>query len=112
MHSSDWVRPRAACAAFITLSILAGTSVGQVAFGPVRLVQADGATIVASGYSVPSLVPWNGDALPDLVVGEGSGTVPGKVRVYLNVGTTSEPEFSTFFYAQADGADLTVTGSG
>ena len=34
------------------------------------------------------------------------------VRIYLNSGTESAPEFSTFFYAQSDGSVLTVPGSG
>jgi len=109
------MRRRLLCATMgfvVPLSVLGGRAVGQVAFGPEELVEADGVTIVASGYTVPSFVPWDGDGLADLVVGEGSGTSPGKVRVYLNVGTTSEPAFSTFFYAQSDGADLTITGSG
>jgi hypothetical protein len=70
-----------------------------------------GEEIVVPGYSVPSFVRWDGDDLPDLVVGEG-GDTPGKVRVYLNTGTAGQPAFETFFYAQSNGADLSVAASG
>ncbi len=71
-----------------------------------------GTQITVTQYSVPSFVRWNGDDLPDLVVGEGGGTSPGKVRVYLNLGTATQPAFDSYFYAQSNGADLSVTASG
>jgi len=78
--------------------------------GPEELVQADGADIQVPGWSVPSFVYWDGDDLKDLLVGEGGN--PGKVRVYLNVGTSSAPQFSAYFYAQSEGSDLEVPGAG
>lgn len=81
-------------------------------FGPEEFVQAGGIDIVVPGYSVPSFEDWNNDGVKDLIVGEGGGTSPGRVRVYLNVGTESEPRFADFFYAQADGRDLTVPPQG
>jgi len=81
--------------------------------GPEELVQDDGgADIAVPGYSVPTFVHWDGDGLKDLVIGEGSGTLPAKVRVYLNSGTVSDPQFSDYFYAQSDGFDLVVPGEG
>lgn len=80
---------------------------------PEELVQADGVDIAVPGYSVPSYVDWNNDGMKDLVIGQGSGSnPPGKVRVYLNAGTASNPQFSNYFYAQSNGADLTVPASG
>ena len=46
------------------------------------------------------------------MVGEKTATDEGKVRVYLNGGTATEPVFSDFSYTQAEGADLVVPGSG
>jgi hypothetical protein len=84
--------------------------------GPEQLVQVgvtDRTDIEVDGYSVPSYVDWNNDGRKDLVVGEGGGGyINGKVRVYLNNGTASEPQFSSYFYAQSDGSDLVVTGEG
>jgi hypothetical protein len=80
--------------------------------GPEELVQADGSDIQVPGYSVPSFVDWNNDNLKDLVIGEGGGFGDAKVRVYLNVGTESDPQFSGHFYAQSEGADLVCPASG
>jgi hypothetical protein len=75
--------------------------------GPEEFVQAGSADISVPGYSVPSYVDWNNDGKKDLVVGEGGGGgYVGYVRVYLNVGTSSEPQFSDYFYAQSNGSDL------
>jgi hypothetical protein len=80
--------------------------------GPEEIVQAGGTDISVPGYSVPSYVDWNNDGLTDLVVGEGPDSyMQGKVRVYLNEGTTSSPQFSEFFYVQSGTADLAVSGS-
>ena len=80
--------------------------------GPEELVQANGFDIQVPGYSVPSLADWNNDGLADLIVGEGNYANPGKVRIYLNVGTESQPQFFDYSYAQCAGADLTVPASG
>ena len=81
--------------------------------GPEEIVQANGVDIEVPGYSVPSFVDWNNDSLKDLIIGQGSGVYPpGKVRVYLNVGTESAPQFSDYFYVQSKGADLTVPTAG
>jgi len=67
---------------------------------------------------VPSFVHWDDDGLKDLVIGEKTDSSNGKVRVYLNVGTQSAPEFSNvwgpkLFYVQyTAGGDLTCTPSG
>jgi hypothetical protein len=80
--------------------------------GSEQSVQAAGSDIDVPGYSVPSFTHWDGDELKDLLVGEGSGTYTPKLRVYLNAGTAGSPQFGDFFYAQSDGADLTVPGGG
>jgi hypothetical protein len=85
----------------------------QLNLGSEEFVKANGVDIDVGEYSVPSFVDWNNDGLKDLVIGQGSGaSPPGKVRVYLNVGTESDPQFSNFFYAQSNGVDLTCTASG
>jgi len=108
------------CIGLITLAVCAlimapndGFSDGTLLYlGDEELVQADGNDIQVPGYSVPSFVDWNNDKLNDLVIGEGSGFGDAKVRVYLNAGTESEPQFSDYFYAQSNGSDLTCPASG
>jgi hypothetical protein len=81
--------------------------------GAEERVEANGADIVVSGYSVPSFEDWDGDGLSDIIVGEGSGISPlARVRVYPNVGIESDPSFEEFFYVQSAGSDLTGTGAG
>lgn len=80
--------------------------------GPEELVPAGGADILVPGYSVPSFAYWNDDGLMDLIVGEGGGGFPGKVRMYLNTRSSAAPQFGSFVYAQSEGADLVVAASG
>jgi len=94
------------------LLLSASPAFGALELGGAVLLEAGGSEIDVPGYSVPSFVHWNEDGLKDLVVGEGSGSYVGHVRVYLNVGTEHEPQFGDFFFAQSNGADLTLTGSG
>jgi hypothetical protein len=100
----------------VALSIFASAPLpcfAELLFDSERLIQASGSNIVVPGYSVPSFVLWNADTLKDLVVGEGGGTsVQGKVRIYLNSGTASEPQFTNYFYVQAQGTDLVVSAGG
>jgi len=77
-----------------------------------EFVQAKGSDIQVAGYSVPCLADWNNDGLADLVIGEGGSGSSGKVRIYLNGGTSADPQFSEYFYAKSDGTDLTVPASG
>ncbi len=81
---------------------------GMLNLGPEEIVEANGIDIDVGTYTVPSFVDWNNDNLKDLVIGTGSGYV----RVYLNVGTESNPQFSTYFNAQSDGEDLYCPPSG
>jgi hypothetical protein len=83
-----------------------------VNLGPEEILKAKGKEIVVPGYSVPSFEDWNNDKLKDLIVGEGGGGAIGKVRVYLNVGTETDPCFMDYFYAKSDGNDLTCTPEG
>ena len=87
-----------------------GPAMGAPVFGPEELVQAGGADLAVPGYSVPSLVHWDGDGLRDLVVGEGGGSGAAKVRVYLNDGTASAPQFDDWFYAKDGSSYRTAFG--
>jgi hypothetical protein len=110
MNRSTWL-----CSLLVTVSALAASALaveGVIDLGPEEIVQAGGKDIVVPGYAVPSFADWNGDGRKDLIVGEGGGGFPGKIRVYLNRGTETDPRFADFFYAQSNGRDLTFTPEG
>lgn len=95
-----------------------GTSFGfagslSLNLGAEEVIQSGGLDIQVPGYSVPSIVDWDDDGLNDLIVGEGSGSSSaGKIRVYLNTGTQSNPEFWDSFYVQSNGSDLVCKAAG
>lgn len=94
-------RPLACLIVSISIIFLQGPfAAGSILdLGPEELVQAKGIPIEVPGYSVPSFFDWNGDGLKDLIVGQGGGgTNFGKVRVYLNVGTRSNPQLADYFH--------------
>jgi hypothetical protein len=80
--------------------------------GPEEIVQANGSDLQVTGCSVPSYVDWNEDGANDLVVGEHVSFTAGKIRVYLNIGGPNNPLFADYFYAQSNGADLTLPAEG
>ncbi len=97
----------------ILLFILASPCRAGLLLGPEELVEADGLVIEVPGYSVPSFAYWDDDGLKDLIVGEGGDShTDGKVRVYLNIGTETDPVFGDHFYAQSEGTDLVSIGEG
>jgi hypothetical protein len=97
-------------ALMLTLA-LAATSSAYLQFGAELHIQSGDVDIEVPGYSVPDIFDWNGDTIPDLIVGEGGGVYIGKVRVYLNQGSAQTPLFDGFFYAQsAAGGDLAYPG--
>jgi len=113
--SGRWQQDRATVVIFCGAHVILSTCpvVAQLSLGGEQIVQAGGADINVAGYSVPSYVDWDNDGRLDLITGEGPTTASqGKVRVYLNIGTSSQPQFSTFFYAQSMGSDLAVAGGG
>jgi hypothetical protein len=99
--------------AVLALTFTTTPVTADFSLGPEEFVQAGGSNVRVYGYSVPSFVCWDGDGLEDLVVGEGGGGyLDGKVRVYLNIGTETEPMFDDYFYAQSEGSTLIVPGFG
>ncbi len=95
------------------LFAFAPSASAQLVLGPDEVIQSGGVDIQMPNEAAPSVVDWDEDGLPDLVVTNGYGTtIPVKVRVFLNIGTASEPRFDGFFFAQAGGSDLVEPGSG
>jgi hypothetical protein len=60
------------------------------------------------GYrATPTLVDWNSDGRRDLVI----GAYDGRIYLYINEGTDTEPFYLFGTFAQEDGGDLTVLSS-
>jgi hypothetical protein len=90
--------------------VLAGTTALLAAqtpqFAPPFRAEAAGAPInVTIGHAAPLWRDVDGDGLADLLVGQFG---EGKLRIYKNHGTKTEPLFKDFVFAKAGGADATV----
>ena len=81
---------------------------GTPALGQPFLVKGDAKPVLTEkhGLAAPALSDWNGDGKRDLLVGEFEtnsgedfpmGAHGSTIRVYLNVGTDSDPEFTDEF---------------
>jgi hypothetical protein len=69
-------------------------------------IEADGQPIdVEIGHAAPCYADFDGDGVKDLLVGQFGG---GKLRIYKNSGSNSQPKFTDFKYFQAGGAEATV----
>ena len=62
--------------------------------------------IVVFMRATPSVVDWNSDGRKDLI----SGAYDGKIYLYMNEGTDSEPNFLELTFAQENGSALVVPG--
>jgi hypothetical protein len=73
---------------------------------PPQLVMDGGEPInVDVGHAAPAVFDIDGDGKKDLVVGQFDG---GKVRVYLNRGSDTDPRFDGFTYLTAGGKEASV----
>jgi len=111
MLRKEWINSLGRISLGLSILVTAASHAYGLNLGPETIIQADGADITVPGYSVPSFEDWNSDGRNDLVIGEGGATI-GKVRVYLNTGTPSNPEFAGYSYAQSNNSDLTCSASG
>ena len=86
------------------LVLLSGTSFPAMREG--ILLKANGKVInVDVGHLVPCVTDWNNDGKKDLIVGQFSG---GKIKLYLNHGTDSDPKFKDFTHLDAGGAEINL----
>jgi hypothetical protein len=60
--------------------------------------------INVGGRATPCVVDWNSDGMKDLVV----GALDGRIHIFVNEGTDTEPDFVYDSLVQEDGADLVV----
>jgi hypothetical protein len=72
---------------------------------PFRVEAKNGPIDVEIGHSAPWVTDLNGDGKFDLLVGQFG---EGKLRVYTNKGTASQPKFEDFAWFQGGSADARV----
>ncbi len=98
--------------ALLTLAVLvaAAPAAAFIQFAAEQDLPAHGETLIVDGHSVPCLADLDGDGFVDLLVGEGSGLIPGKVRLYLNEGLAGPPSFGDFSFLQTTAGELNYPG--
>ncbi len=70
-------------------------------------VKAGSSDLFVGNRASPVFVDWNNDSKRDLVVGDDAGYV----RLYLNSGTNSDPQFTTFTYIKISNSYIQVSYS-
>ena len=77
---------------------------GKPEFPGCRILTDEAGPIDTGWYSMPFVFDWNGDGLPDLLVGTSSNVI----LWWQNAGTRSSPAFRYRGFVQADGKRLEV----
>ena len=72
---------------------------------PVTILAAGKPIDVEVGHAAPCVADLKGDGTPSLLVGQFGA---GKLRVYRNAGSKSQPRFDKFEWLQAGTADCKV----
>jgi len=101
--------PSRACLSLGSL-LAALPAVASVQFDAEYSLPAHGESILVDGHSVPCLADLNADGYVDLLVGEGSGLFPGRVRLYLNEGLPGPPSFGDYSYLQSTEGEISYPG--
>ena len=87
------------------LALVAGLTAAQDLADPIRLT-ADGEPIDTEiGHAAPYLYDMNGDGKRDLLVGQFGD---GKLRIYTNVGSETEPRYSGLTWFETGGKVVKV----
>lgn len=68
-------------------------------------VQAGGKVLDVGERAAPVAEDWDGDGKKDLLV----GSMDGRVSIYINRGTDTEPVFKTRRFLRADGEDIHIS---
>lgn len=96
---------RPAFAAAVLLAALPAAAAPPRLGPPVRLQAAGQPIDVEVGHAAPTVWDFDGDGVPDLLVGQFGG---GKLRLYRNLGTASAPRFEGHAWFEAGGAAASV----
>ena len=90
----------------VAAALLAPLALGvtPLFIGP-ELVNDAGVPINVGNYGAPTMYDWNSDGAKDLILGQFS---QGKIRLYLNLGPDTAPDFNGYTFLQSGGVDITL----
>ncbi len=90
----------------VTVAFLAPLALGLTPrFTSPEQVEDGGVPIDVGYYGSPAMSDWNLDGAKDLVLGQFD---QGKIRLYLNTGPDTAPQFNGYTFFQAGGNDITL----
>lgn len=90
----------------VTVAFLAPLALGVTPrFASPELVKDAGVPIDVGNYGSPAMYDWNLDGAKDLILGQ---FTQGKIRLYLNTGPDSAPEFDGYTFFKSGGSDITL----
>jgi hypothetical protein len=89
--------------AFAAAHVLAASDLAP----PFRVQVGDKPVDASVGHAAPFVMDFDGDGLPDLLMGQYSDC---QLRIYRNVGTKAEPKFKAFAYFKAGGREIRLPG--
>jgi hypothetical protein len=92
--------------ALVAVALFAPLALGvtPVFSGP-EYVKDNGVPIDVGYYGAPTVTDWNKDGAKDLVLGQFD---QGKIRLYLNQGPDTAPDFNGYAYFKSGGVDITL----
>jgi hypothetical protein len=90
--------------AAVTLTAPLALGVTPLFVGP-ELVNDAGVPIDVGYYGAPTMYDWNHDGAKDLILGQFDY---GKIRLYLNLGPDTAPDFNGYTFFQSSGEDITL----
>ena len=88
----------------LVLGLLSVPSGGGLA-APFRVRDAAGFVDVGTGHAAPLVTDFDGDGVPDLLVGQFED---GKLRIYRNTGTVKEPKLEGFTWFKTGEQEGTI----
>ena len=93
----------------LAVALVAVACAQEALFRPGQLVYAGAAPLAPGSYAIPCVADWNSDGRKDLIVGYRTA---GKVALYLNAGSDTNPVFTSYANLQAGGVDICLPSSG
>jgi hypothetical protein len=90
----------------VAVALIAPLALGVTPrFAGPELINDNGTPIDVGYYGAPTMSDWNQDGAKDLVIGQYD---LGKIRLYLNQGPDTAPEFNGYTFFQSGGGDVTL----